>query len=91
MAQTAADPDDLRQLARKLQDFCETTREKLQSIRAQLDELGNSSWRDQRQKEFSVAFEDVSSRLTISLADFDPMMVQHLEKLARILDEFERA
>lgn len=90
MARVMGDPEELFKFAHALSTFCENTRSGLQGLRSQIDALGSSSWNDQKQKQFSEAFGDVASKMLQIMQDIEPPMVQRLEKLASLLEEYER-
>jgi hypothetical protein len=91
MPQVHGDPEEIRNFARALEAFKQETLEELHSVEARLDDMGSSTWSDQRYHEFEEMLGDVSGRLKRGLEEISSSHVPHLRGLAERLEEYESA
>lgn len=89
MSQRAhGDPEAMREFARRLNDFCDSTRERLSGVRGHLQEMGNSSWSDVRYTDYAARFEQAAAQVYAAIEQIQPDYIQELESLAQRLEEY---
>ena len=85
MADIIANPDELEEFARHLAIFTAQTREGIQRLSAELNELGASSWRDARYQEYTGYFEQVQQQVSQALDAVENEHMVYLRTLAERL------
>lgn len=85
MADIVANPDELEEFARHLALFTQQTREGMQRLSAELNDLGASSWRDARYQEYTGYFEQVQTQVTQALDVVENEHMIYLRTLAERL------
>lgn len=86
MPEVVGDPDDIEAFARELGDYCQSTADNLQRIRARLVNMESQrGWADERYRRYLDMFEDVSGRIQRTLDEFRDEHVPHLDGVVQRL------
>jgi uncharacterized protein YukE len=85
MADIIANPDELEEFARHLDAFVQETRDRMQRLNAELNDMGASSWRDARYQEYSGWYEQVQGQVSQACDTFENEHVTYLRSLAERL------
>ena len=88
MADIIANPDELEEFARHLDAFVQQTRESLQRMNAELNDMGSSSWRDARYTEYSGWYEQVQGQMTQACDVMETEHITYLRSLAERLRNY---
>lgn len=82
------DPEAIREFARRLSEFCESTQESLSGLQGHLNEMGNSTWSDSVYQDYLASFEEVASQITSIIDRVHPAHAEQLVQLAEKLEDY---
>ena len=77
------DPDQIRIFAKQLQTYCGSSKQGLHKLKAQLEAMGNTSWKDQNHKIYSQEFQQVVQQLYRVMEKFESEQSARLRNLAK--------
>jgi uncharacterized protein YukE len=77
------DPDQIRIFAKQLQTYCGSSKQGLAKLRAQLQAMGNTSWKDQNHRAYSQEFQQVVQQLYKVMERFESEQSTRLNNLAK--------
>lgn len=88
MSGAHGDPEEIRNFARRLDEYCSETIENLQKLNSIVTEMGSSTWTDEKYRQYVETFEQSRNQLTNTIAQIQPEQIQHLNQLAQRLEEY---
>ena len=87
MAIKHGDPAQIRQFAALLQSYCNQSKQGLSKLKAQLNTMGQTSWKDQNQRIYTQEFEQVVMQLHKAMQAFEIEQSKKLRALAQQYDQ----
>ena len=91
MSLAHVDPDHLREFSQILEQFARDTKDNLLRVNGLLQEMGNSSWQDERHQEFTQQFEEVQRLILNAAETIESEQVPRLHQLADQAEEYLEA
>lgn len=89
MAQAQGDPEQIREFAQVLNEYCTTTLEGLHVLRSKLEEMGSSTWNDQVFQKYHEEFQNAATALDATITQMQAEQPQFLHEAARRLEEYQ--
>lgn len=83
-----ADPESIREFARRLKEFCETTQANMSGLRNHLNEMENTSWGDRIYSSYRSEFESVATQISGIIDGINPSHIDILARHAQRLDDY---
>ena len=89
MAQAQGDPEQIREFAQILNEYCTTTLEGLHLLRSRLEDMGSSTWNDQVFQKYRELFDEAATPLNATVTQMQAEQPQFLHEAARRLEDYQ--
>jgi len=83
-----ADPEAIREFARRLKEFCETTQSNMSGLRGHFNEMENTSWGDRVYSDYRSDFESIMTQINGIIDSINPSHIDVLARHAQKLDDY---